>query len=160
MMDAPSSSDSSSSRPDTPSTIAQRALWKQYYPRPGYKISILLGTNSTISNILGVGRSLNWLLSSGGRRLDSLFLRAAEILGNTPYAVLYKIAVTSEANHRKYKPTCTFQVYPDIYTLWEDPFGAAQAIIDAKRILCTMCHNFFSLHTRKSHLLRLLKWAR
>lgn len=138
----------------------------QAYLRPGYEMSVLSRTDSMVSGIPGAGRTLDRLLSSAGRKLDPLLLRAAETLGNTPYAILYRIAAHSQAEHRRRNPRCNFQVFPNIQTLRENPRSAAQPIVDAGSTPCPSCGSLFHIAfgmlppTEIDRLVaKLLKWT-
>lgn len=88
--------------PEDAESSASSSTWNE---RPdwvpaGYSISLLSGTNSTVSSILGPGRTVGRLLSRAGSRLEPILSRAAERLGRGPKPAVRRLMAVFLSLHR------------------------------------------------------------
>lgn len=74
-----------------------------------YALSVMSGTDSTMSDIPGAGRTVGSLISSAGRRIEPLFSRAAERLGFGPTPLVRRFLALVLEQHKR-KANCTYDL--------------------------------------------------
>lgn len=105
--------------------------------------SLLSRTDSTVSGIPGPGRTLDRMLSAGGRRLEPALNRAADLLGYGPGAVVRRMIILlhqehgrTEAHIQKFGTTTFRYRFPSN----TDPDEVMEALVDTVCEPCRGCH--------------------
>lgn len=75
-------------------------------PPSGYEFSLMSRTDSTLSNIPGVGRVLGNLMRGAGQRIEPVISRAAEGLGLGPNAAAQRIVDVILSHHSRQHWLC------------------------------------------------------
>lgn len=107
--------------------------------RSSMSVSLLTGTNSTVSGIRGPGRLVGRVLSAGGRRIEPVLSRAAEMLGYGPNVVARRLVALIRAQHSCGRRRLGDQVDEPLTELAADEGPPATPMQSLINIACHPC---------------------